>query len=278
MAAAVAMVVSPLLSAPASATPPEVAISLSSPQVDVGGSVTVTATVTNVNGFTILGAAARIYTDPVRLPSYASLAGCTGAAGPCGTVSDAGGPAGFEAPVGSLSGGASATVTFTLAIAADAEPGERTFRGELRGSNYASEMVPGPVLTVVGQADAAVRLTAAPKLGLLIPKIEFTVRVTDNGPAALRDATVTTPLPGGLSATSADCATGGGTVTCHTGPVAVGGAVTRKFSVAVGLLSIGVPYTFTATRTASDPVDPVSGNDSSQVRCTVVSVVLVTCT
>ncbi|MFC4589493.1 DUF11 domain-containing protein [Sphaerisporangium corydalis] len=275
VATAIAMVMS--LASPAAADPPEVTLSLSPAQVTTGGSVTVGVTVTNVHGFTVLNAAARLFTSPVALPSYATLTGCAGAAGACSTVSDGTGPIGFQAPVGALAGGASATVTFTLAIAQNAQPGERTFQGELRGSNYASEIVNGPVLTIVSEADAAVALTAAPKLGLLVPKIEFTVRVTDNGPGVLRDATVTTPLPAGFTAVSSDCATASGTVTCTTGQVALGGSVTRKFSVPVGLLSIGVPYTFRATRTASDPADPVSSNDAAQVRCTVLSIVLVTC-
>ncbi|MEU8270728.1 hypothetical protein AB0B89_26665 [Sphaerisporangium sp. NPDC049002] len=277
VAMAVAMVMSPLLATPASADPPEVALSLSSSQVNTGDSVTVTVQVTNIHGFTVLNAAARVFTTPAALPSYATLTGCTGASGPCTTVSDGSGPIGFEAPVGALSGGASATVVLTLAIAQNAQPGEQTFQGELRGSNYASEIVTGPALTIISQADAAVRLTASPKLALLVPKIEFTVRVTDNGPGVLRSATVRTPLPGGLSGVSGDCATGSGAVTCTTGPVALGASVTKKFTVPIGLLSIGVPYTFTATRTASDPVDPVSSNDVESVQCTVVSVVLVNC-
>ncbi|MEZ0074245.1 hypothetical protein [Planotetraspora sp. GP83] len=274
---AATVALSPLLATPASATPPEVALSLSSAQVNTGDSVTVTATVTNIHGFTVLNATARVFSSPARLPSFATLTGCEGAIGPCTTLSDGGGPIGFEAPVGALSGGASATVVFTLSIAQDAEDGDQTIRGQLGGSNYASDVADGPVLTILGQADAAVGLTAQPKLALLVPKIEFTVRVTDNGPAALRGSTVTTPLPAGLTAVSSDCGTTSGTVTCTTGPVAPGSSVTRKFSVPVGLLSIGVPYTFTATRTASAPLDPVSGNDSAQVQCTVVSVVLVTC-
>lgn len=277
LAMAVVTVMSPLTAIPASADPPEVAMTLSSAQVNTGDAVTVTVQVTNVHAFTVLGATARVFTTPAALPSYAALTGCQGAIGPCTTVSDASGPVGFEAPVGALSGGASATVAFTLSIAEDAQPGEQTFQAELRGSNYASELVAGPVLTVVGEADAAVELTATPKLGLLVPKIEFAVKVIDNGPGVLRDATVTTPLPGGLSASSADCATGSGAVTCTTGQVTTGASVTRRFSVPLRLLNVGVPYTFRAARTASDPVDPASSNDADQVECAVVSVVLVNC-
>ncbi|MEV6981265.1 hypothetical protein AB0M95_08395 [Sphaerisporangium sp. NPDC051017] len=278
VALAVATLMSPVLAAPASADPPEVAVSLSSSQVNAGDAVTVTVTVTNIHSFTVLNATARVYSAPAALPSYATLTGCAGAAGACTTVTDGGGtPIGFQAPVGALSGGASATVAFTLATAQGADPGAQTLQGELRGSNYATEIVPGPVLTIVSEADAAVALTATPKLALLVPKIEFRLRVTGNGPGAVRGATVTTPLPPGFGASSGDCATGSGAVTCTTGEVAPGASVTRTFSVPVGLLTIGVPYTFTATRTASAPADPVSANDSATVRCTVVSIVLVSC-
>ncbi|MFC4531943.1 hypothetical protein [Sphaerisporangium dianthi] len=274
---AIAMVLSPLLAAPASADEPEVAITLSSSQVNTGDAVTVTVKVTNIHAFSVLNATARLFTTPGRLPSYASLTGCAGALGSCTAIPGPGGPIGFEAPVGALSGGASATVAFTLDVAQDAQAGDQTFQGQLGGSNYASEIVTGPVLTIVDEADAAVGLTATPKLALLVPKIEFTVRVTGNGPGAVRTAAITTTLPPGLSATSGDCAAGSGAVTCTVGPVAPGATVTRKFSVPVGLLNIGVPYTFTAARTSSSPTDPVAANDGAQVRCTVVSIVLVNC-
>src|SRR5262249_31935560 len=143
-----------------------------------------------------------------------------------------------------------ATVAFTLATAQSTEAGELTFAGELRGSNYASEIISGPVLTVIAEADAAVALTATPKLGLLVPKIEFKLKVTGNGRGVLRAAPVTPALPPGLGASPGACAAGAGTVTCTTGEIAPGASVTRTFSVPVGLLTIGVPYTFTATRTA----------------------------
>ncbi|MET8139709.1 hypothetical protein ABZU32_05295 [Sphaerisporangium sp. NPDC005288] len=273
----IAMVLSPLFATPASAEEPEVQLALSASQVNTGDAVTVTVKVTNIHAFTVLNATARLFTTPGVLPSYAVLTGCDGAAGPCSTIPGPGGPIGVQAPVGALSGGASATVAFTLDIADDAPAGDQTFQGQLGGSNYASEIVTGPVLTIVNQADAAVRLTATPKLALLVPKIEFTVGVTGNGPGTVQTATVTTTLPPGLSATPGDCAAVSGAVNCTVGPLAPGATQTRKFSVPVGLLNIGVPYTFTAARTSSSPTDPVAANDTAQVRCTVVSIVLVNC-
>jgi hypothetical protein len=277
IATTLAMVVSLLPATPAAADPPEVALSVSPSTAYPGDTVTVTMTVTNIHGFTVLNARARLFGTEPPIASYTTLVGCSGATGPCGVVSGGGGPVGYEAPVGALSGGASATVVLTLALNEDAPPGENTLLGDLTGSNYGSEMVPGPALTVITEADAAVGLTATPKLGLLVPKIEFTVRVTGNGPGTLNSATVTTALPSGLGATSATCATGSGSVACSFANVVEGASATKKFTVPLGLLTIGVPYTFTATRTASSPADPVSANDTDAVRCTVVSIVLVNC-
>ncbi|MEO3814556.1 hypothetical protein ABGB17_36630 [Sphaerisporangium sp. B11E5] len=275
--ATLALTVSLLPATPAAADPPEVVLSVSPSVAYPGDTIDVTMTVTNIHGFTVLHANARLFGSDPRITSYTTLLGCSGATAPCGTVSDGLGPIGYTAPVGALSGGASATVVLTLALNTDAPAGVHTLRGDLSGSNYASEIVSGPDLTVITEADAAVTLTATPRLALLVPKIEFTVGLTGNGPGTVNSATVTTALPPGLGATSSGCATGSGTVSCPFANLPPGTSATKKFSVPVGLLNIGVPYTFTATRTASSPADPVSGNDSAGVRCTVVSIVLVNC-
>jgi hypothetical protein len=49
------------------------------------------------------------------------------------------------------------------------------------------------------------------------------------------------------------------------------------FSVPIGLLDIGIPFQFTATRTKSTPPDPNPANDSATVSCTAVSVLLAGC-
>ncbi|GAA1275806.1 DUF11 domain-containing protein [Sphaerisporangium rubeum] len=276
IAASLALAVSPLVTVPAAADPPEVALSVSPATAYPGDTIDVTVTVTNIHGFTVLNAAARLFAADPRITSFTTLTGCS-APGSCGTVSDGQGPLGYSASLGALGGGQSATAVFTLAVDAAAPAGEYVLRGDLTGSNYGSEIVTGPTLTVVTEADAAVALTATPRLGLLVPKIEFTVRLTGNGPGTVSAATVTTTLPSGLGATSSACATGSGTVSCAFANLPQGASATKKFSVPIGLLTIGVPYTFTATRTASTPADPVSGNDVATVRCTVVSIVLVNC-
>jgi Domain of unknown function DUF11 len=276
--AALAAALLPAGSGTALADPPEVQTSLSSPTVVPGGSVTVTETVTNVHGFTILNPEVLLFTSPTALPSYTTLTGCGGATGPCTTVTDGGGhPIGYEAPTGSIGGFGSETVTFTLAIAADAVGGPQTIQGELSASNYGTPVVDGPVLTINTKADVAVDLTATPRLGLLVPSLDFAVKVSDQGPDILRSATVTTSLPPGLSGTSSSCAHSSGSVACTFGTVSNGGHATQHFSVPLSLLTLGIPFSFTATRTASNPVDPNPANDSATVQCTVVTPLLVSC-
>lgn len=260
------------------ADPPEVAVSVSPATVSPGDTVTVTVTVTNVNSFTILQPYARIMSKPGALPSYTTLEACSGAVGACTTFDDGGGPVGYQAPVGSLSGGASATVGFTLKIS-PAAPGEaQTMQGLLVGSNYATAPFDGPTLTILTKADVAVALTGTPKLGLLVNAIEFRVAVTNLGPATLGSATITTSLPPGLSATSTDCTPSAGGVACGFGNLPSGAGDSARFRVPLKLLNIGLPYSFTARRTVSSPQDPNPANDSTTIQCTVVTPLLVTCT
>jgi hypothetical protein len=269
LAAGTAMVTAPATHA----DPPEVAVSVSPATVSPGDSVTVTVTLTNVHSFTILQPYARILSKPGALPSYTTLEGCSGATGACTTFDD-----GYQAPVGSLSGGASATVGFTLKISPTAPGGAQTLQGQLFGSNYATSPVDGPTLTILTKADVAVALTGTPRLGLLVPAIEFHVAVTNLGPATLGSATITTSLPPGLSATSTDCAPSAGSVACGFGKLPSGSGDGAGFRIPLKLLGIGLPYTFTARRTASSPQDPNPANDSATIQCTVVTPLLVTCT
>lgn len=266
---------------PSAATTPEVAIAVSPSTAQPGDTVTVTETVTNVNGFTILQPKAKLFSTPDALPGFATLAGCdAGPGGSCGTVTDGNGnPVGFQAVFGSaLGGNASAVATFTLTLRADDNSAVETLEGELAGANYDTGVVPGPTLTINALADVAVGLTgAAQKNGLLSLQLDFTVSVTNNGPAAVRSATVTATVPDGLRVSSTSCTASGDTVVCPFGAVPAGGRATATFSVPAGLLDIGLPYTFTARRTSSSPTDPNGANDSAATTCTVVSVLLAGC-
>lgn len=141
---------------------------------------------------------------------------------------------------------------------------------------------PSPLVDVVvgspPQADAAVGLTARPQFGLLTPALVYTVKLTDNGPAALDSATVTTSLPAGLTPTAGGaCTAGSGQAVCVFPALAAGASETVSFSVPLRLLTIGVSERATALITAASPADPVASNNSSTVSCTYLGGLLASC-
>ncbi|SDI05380.1 conserved repeat domain-containing protein [Actinokineospora alba] len=131
--------------------------------------------------------------------------------------------------------------------------------------------------TVPMTADIGVKLTAKPRLAILKPYLEFSLTITNSGPDPVRNGTVTSTIPQGLTGVAGPhCVAGAGKVTCNVGNLAVGASTTRKFTTPVSALTTG-NFTITATRTASFPADPNASNDTSQATCLVVGVVLATC-
>jgi hypothetical protein len=267
--------------APASATTPEVALTVSPATVTVGDSVTVTETITNINGFSILGPTARLFSSPDAITGYTTLTSCdAGPGGSCATLNDGNGhPIGYQGILGAaLGGGQSATVTFTLAVNVDAASSVETLQGQLFGRNFATAPVNGPTLTVNALADLGVTLTGKPNPGLLSMTLDFTVKVTNSGPGRAAGATYTATATSGLDISSTSTCKGhNNTATCTFGAIPAGGSATAKFSVPIGLLDIGLPFTFHVTRTTSTPTDPNPANDSSSTSCTAVSVLLASC-
>jgi uncharacterized repeat protein (TIGR01451 family) len=151
-----------------------------------------------------------------------------------------------------------------------------TMRGELAGANFDSGVVAGPDLTINARADLSVALTGSPQLSLLTTRLSFTVTVTNQGPGRTQAAQITATIPSGLHATSTKCAANSTGTVCSFGPLASGASASASFTVPVGL-AIGVPFRFTAARTSSTPTDPNPANDSAAVTCTVVSIVLASC-
>ncbi|WP_052434108.1 beta-propeller fold lactonase family protein [Streptacidiphilus melanogenes] len=126
-------------------------------------------------------------------------------------------------------------------------------------------------------ADVGVTLAATPRPALLGGSIVYTVTVTDHGPSALTSGTVSALLPTPMAGSSGDCAVSGRGVSCSVGPLAVGASATRQFTVPVGLLTLGLPYTVTVGRSASSPVDLNPANDSASRSCTVITSLLINC-
>ncbi|MFF8959658.1 beta-propeller fold lactonase family protein [Streptomyces sp. NPDC014894] len=124
-------------------------------------------------------------------------------------------------------------------------------------------------------ADLALALTAQPVPGLS-GRVDYTLTATNNGPDPVASATLTAQLPV-TGTTSPDCAVTGQTAECSLTAVAPGDSVTRSFRVPVALLSLGTPYTLTATRTAGTPADPTAGNDTASRTCTATTPLLINC-
>jgi hypothetical protein len=114
-------------------------------------------------------------------------------------------------------------------------------------------------------------------LGLKLT-LDFTVRVTNNGPGTVTAANVAATIHPGLRAAGSSTCTATSTgARCGFGTIAAGHSAVATFSVPGGLLDIGLPFQFSATRTSSTPADPNSANDSSTQTCSVVSVLLASC-
>jgi len=266
-----------IIATPAQAAPAEVELTASVPTVVVGENVTVTEKVTNVNDFTVLQPKAQLFSTPTALGSYSSLVGCTG--GTCSTVSGPTGPIGYQVALPEALGkNESATVTLTFKVAVSAPDLHETLQGALSGANYGSVRFDGPALTVDANADGAVSVDVTPHPGLLGGRFDFAVRVTNAGPGLVRAEKVTTTLPEGLSGTgTAACAPGAGKVVCTVDGVAVGQTAVANFSVPFGLLTVGLPFTFTTSRTSSVSRDLNPANDSVTTTCTVVTPLLINC-
>jgi hypothetical protein len=263
------------LAAPASADTVGVTLTVSPATVTVGDSVTVTETIDNTNPFSILQPKVRLLSTPDNLAGITTLTSCNpGTGGSCGTLTN-----GYQATLGAAIGGnSSVTVTFTLAVDTTAPSSVETLEGQLVATNFATNPVPGPTLTINALADLGVTLTGKPDPGLLSMTLDFTVKVTNSGPGTEVGATYTATATPGLDISSTSTCHGhDNTATCTIGMIPAGGSATATFTVPIGLLDIGIPFTFNVSRTTSTPTDPNPANDSSSTQCTAVSVLLASC-
>jgi hypothetical protein len=279
VAAAVAATVSSIATPAYADQNIEVTGTVSPTEVQPGDTFTITETVRNHAFFSVIGPTVIALSAPDGLASFADMVSCSGAPGvTCATVDGPNGPVGYKAilpvAIGALE---THTVSFTLRVKPDAEGAVHTIQGQMWGSNYG--VVPENIgtLTVISEADVAVGLTATPKFGLLVPRIDMTVKVTNKGPGKLRSAEVKGALAQGLRANAGDKCAGGTQPVCTFGELAPGASATGTFSVPIGLLYIGLPYQFSVAKGASNPTDPNSANNSAATSCRVVTLLLVSC-
>lgn len=120
-------------------------------------------------------------------------------------------------------------------------------------------------------SDLAVGLSA---IGVpVLPGASYTVSITNNGPEPLTSATVVVQLDRhvGLIGTNppSPCPlnTKAATLTCSFGVLPVGATASLQNTVYYSLRQDRGTLVATATRTASVPVDPDSGNDTDSVTC-----------
>ncbi|MEV0650633.1 hypothetical protein AB0I28_35810 [Phytomonospora sp. NPDC050363] len=244
-------------------------VSESADPVNLGGSYTYTATVTN-NG-----------------PAAATAAGVdvtlTGATAAIGTVTSSQGSCTTTAPTvtctfGALAVSASATVAITVTpTAAGTVTATSVVSADQTDPNPADN-TDAESTTVNAYADINVDVGAQPHLGILVPYLTYTLKATNNGPQTATTATITASIPAGATATnlSSGCTATPGTVTCTYSAITNGANASKTFRVPLHLLSLG-NVTVTGLRTTSAPTDTNATNDTDSATCHVVTFVLVTC-
>lgn len=258
----------------ASADPPTSAVTVDSTTVQQGETFTVTETIFNPRDFTVTFAKPTIYAKELSIVSFTDLVSCTNTTIPCFAFG-----ASYRAPVGDLPPGESRTVTITLRVKDDAPVGPFTLQHQFVGDNFSFDILDGPVITITGKnADIAVGLDASPR-GILTATVNYTVAVTNTGPANATAIRVTSTYPAGLTfGNSSECTRvpNTRTVICDIPALATGASTTAHFSAHTSLLALG-QLTTRSQRTQSAPTDPNPANDTATKTCTAVTGLLVIC-
>lgn len=257
----------------AAAAPAPSTIDVSATTVRAGDTLTVTEQLTNPTDFTVTGAKAALYVKEKPIADLLDLVSCTGAIAPCAPYLSS-----FRGGVGDLGAGESRTVTWTLRLKDDVEPGEFTLQHQFAGDNYAFGVEDGPVVTIAApaKADVKVALTGTPHFGV-VARVDYVITVSNTGPASATGVRVTANPGTGRTITSATgCTRSGATLTCAIGTLAPGASATAKFTSEGGVFAWGA-FTATAQRAASAPADPNVANDSVSKKCTAYTGLFVQC-
>ena len=203
--------------------------------------------------------------DP--LPTGVSLVSATPTQGTCSAVGGV-----VNCALGTLSSGATATVTVT--VAAPSVPAVLVNTATVT----ANEVDPAPgdnaarATTYVDPADLSVTGTASPDPVVAGQVQAFTMSVQNVGPTAATGVQLSNPLPSGVTFQSASpsqgsCALSGRTVTCSLGALGVGGSATVTFALVPSLNVVGITDTAIVS---GNQVDQNSANNTATVQTTVV--------
>jgi uncharacterized repeat protein (TIGR01451 family) len=245
--------------------------------------ITYTQAVTN-NGPSASGAAT--FTDSI--PTGTSFVSFTVPSGwNCGTLPTVGATSGtITCTISSVPVNTSTPVSFPLVVKAslgDAPGSTITNTANINvpcssandpncGNNSASTTV---YVASPTQADVAITKTANPDPVDQGTNLQYTLQITNNGPATAQGVTVTDPIPGevsfvSVSTTQGTCAytVSTTTVSCSLGSVSVGGFVIVTINANANTFSSSTLSTNTATVSATTG-DPNLTNNSSSVISTI---------
>ncbi|MEV6872548.1 hypothetical protein [Amycolatopsis sp. NPDC051128] len=264
-----------LFAAPAvaAAAPPASTIDVSATTVRAGSTITVTEQLYNPTDFTVTGAKAALYTKEKPIVDLVDLVSCAGSALSCAPYLSS-----FRGAVGDLGAGESRTVTFTLRVKEDVQPGQFTLQHQFAGDNYAFAVEDGPAVTIAApdKADVKVALTATPRPGL-VARVDYVVTVSNTGPATATGIRVTAnPGSSRTIVSTTGCTRSGTALTCAIATLAPGASAKAKFTSEGGFFAWGA-FTATAQRAASTPADPNAANDTASKKCTAYTGLYVQC-
>jgi uncharacterized repeat protein (TIGR01451 family) len=174
----------------------------------------------------------------------------------------------------SLASGATATFTITAAVSASAPLG--TLNNTANATTTSTDpttpntSTAGTIITS-GNADVSVVKTAAPGPYGTGNNLTYTIAVTNGGPTAAANVTVTDAIPAGATFVSATptqgSCSGTTTITCSLGSIANAGSA--SIALTITLPSTPGPVANTAVVSTTSP-DPNAGNNSSTSNITVI--------
>ncbi len=248
-----------------------------------GNNITYTQTVTN-NGPATSGTAT--FTDLVptgtTFVSFAVPSGWN-----CGTLPTVGSSGGtINCTISSLAVNTTTPVSFPLVVKASLGDAPGSTISNTANINVPCSSTTDPncgnnsvttsvVVASPTQADVAITKTANPDPVDQGTNLQYTLQVTNNGPAAAQGVTVTDPLPAQITYSSSSTTQGTCTYTastttlsCSLGTVSVGGLVLITINASANTFSSSTLATNTATVSATTG-DPNLTNNTSSVTSTV---------
>jgi uncharacterized repeat protein (TIGR01451 family) len=192
-------------------------------------------------------------TLPTGVTYVSNDSGCTEAAG---TVT---------CNIGALNNGANKTINIVVTpTAAGAITNTASVTATQTDSNTGNNTATAQTSVAGGTSDLSVTKTANPDPALVDTNLTYTVVVTNGGPDAAGDVTLTDTLPAGVTYVSNDsgCTQAAGTVTCNLGTINNG--ANKTVHIVVTPTAEGT-ITNTAAVQSTSVIDPTSANNTVSI-------------